>query len=95
MKKIEKYTFGMGDRFAHEGEAQLQAVVDAKSEGIAVVPVWNKSNREHSIVGSKPDSVLAEAEAAVAALSWTGGFHVDADHINLENVDPFLAASDF
>jgi len=95
MKKIEKFTFGMGDRFAQEGRAQLQAVVSAKEEGILVVPVWNKSNREHTIVGSEPDAVLAEARDAVQALKWTDGFHVDADHINLGNVDRFLAASDF
>lgn len=95
MKKIEKFTFGMGDRFAHEGRAQLQAVQTAESEGIKVVPVWNKSNREHSIVGSEPGSVLNEARDAVEALGWTGGFHVDADHINLTNVDRFLDASDF
>lgn len=95
MKKIEKFTFGMGDRFAHEGQAQLRAVMMAKAEGVDVVPVWNKSNREHSIVGSEPASVLAEAEEAVKTLEWCGGFHVDADHINLTNVDRFLDASDF
>jgi len=95
MKLIEKFTFGMGDRFAHEGKAQLKAVVDAKAQGIHVIPVWNKSNREHTIVGSKPDSVLVEAKEATDALGWTEDFHVDADHINLSNVDGFLAASDF
>ncbi len=95
MKQIEKFTFGMGDRFAHEGKAQLKAVVEAKKLGINVIPVWNKSNREHTIVGSKPDSVLVEAKEAVAAHNWTEDFHVDADHINLSNVDGFLAASDF
>jgi len=95
MKKIEKFTLGMGDRFAHEGKAQLQSVVTARSEGLDVIPVWNKSNREHNIVGSEPDTVLAEAEEAVKGLAWDGGFHVDADHINLGTVDRFLSASDF
>ena len=95
MKKIEKLSFGMGDRFAHQGRAQLQAVARARADGIEVAPVWNKSNREHVIVGSEPISVLREAQAATAALDWTGAWHVDADHINLTTVDRFIEASDF
>ena len=85
----------MGDRFAHQGAAQLQAVAQARQRGIELTPVWNKSNREHTIVKSEPISVRREAETAVAALGWTGPFHVDADHINLGNVDRFIEASDF
>jgi hypothetical protein len=92
---VEKYTLGMGDRFARQGKAQLAAIAQARAMGIEVTPVWNKSNREHSLVGTDPSSVLAEAEAAVAALGWTGGFHVDADHINLHTVERFIAPSDF
>ncbi len=95
MKKIEKFSMGLGDRFAHQGRAQLQALVQAKAHGIEVTPVWNKSNREHTIVKSEPISVRREAEAAVAALGWTGSYHVDADHINLGTVDRFIEASDF
>jgi len=95
MKKIEKFSFGMGDRFAHQGKAQLQAILDARARGIELAPVWNKSNREHTIVKSEPISVRREAEAAVAALGWKGPWHVDADHISLSNVDRFIEASDF
>ncbi|HEX4141096.1 MAG TPA: tagaturonate epimerase family protein [Candidatus Methylacidiphilales bacterium] len=95
MKTLEKFSLGMGDRFAHQGRAQLQAVVNARARGIGLAPVWNKSNREHTIVKSEPISVRREAEAAVAALGWTGPWHVDADHINLANVDRFIEASDF
>jgi hypothetical protein len=95
MKRIEKYSLGMGDRFAHQGRAQLQAVAQAKKRGIKLSPVWNKSNREHTIIHSEPISVRREAEAAVAALGWTGPYHVDADHINLGTVDRFIEASDF
>ena len=95
MKHLEKFSLGMGDRFAHQGRAQLQAVVDARARGIELAPVWNKSNREHTLVKSEPMSVRREAEAAVAALGWTGPWHVDADHINLGNVDRFIEASDF
>ena len=92
---IEKYTIGTGDRFAHQGRAQLHAVQAAARNGIEVYPVWNKSNREHTIIGSRPDDLRAEADAAVAALGWTGAYYVDADHIGLKTVDGFLAASDF
>lgn len=96
MLKIQKFTFGMGDRFAHQGEAQLSAIVAAnKVDGIPVFPTWNKSFREHTIVGSNPDSLRAEADAAVAALGWEGNYYVDADHIGLKTVDGFLAGSNF
>ncbi|MGB8354004.1 MAG: tagaturonate epimerase family protein [Chthoniobacteraceae bacterium] len=95
MHKIEKYTFGMGDRFAHEGHAQLQAVLTAREAGLDVYPVWNKSNREHTIVKSKPDDLRAEADDAVAALGWKESYYVDADHIGLKTVDGFIAASNF
>ena len=93
--KIEKYTFGTGDRFAHQGRAQLRAILQARQAGIDVYPVWNKSNREHSIIKSKPDDVRVEADAAVAALGFSGAYYVDADHIGLKTVEPFIAASDF
>jgi hypothetical protein len=93
--RIQKYTFGTGDRFAHQGQAQLRAVLSAREAGIDVHPVWNKSNREHSIIKSKPDDLRAEADAAVAALGFTGAYYVDADHIGLKTVDAFIPASDF
>jgi tagaturonate epimerase len=93
--KIEKYTLGIGDRFAHQGRAQLQALLKGRDEGIDVHPVWNKSNREHMIIKSKPDDVRAEADSAVSALGWRGAYHVDADHIGLKTVDGFISGSDF
>ena len=93
--KIERYTFGMGDRFGREGEAQLGAVMEANRRGLPVHPVWNKSNREHLLVGTAPASLRAEADAAVKALGWKKPYYVDADHINLKTVDGFVACSDF
>ncbi len=93
--EIGKYSIGVGDRFAHQGEAQLAAFVKAAQQGIEIVPVWNKSHREHTIIGSEPMDVRREADAAVAGQEWQGGYHVDADHIGLGNVDLFLEASDF
>jgi hypothetical protein len=92
---LNQYTFGMGDRFAHQGQAQLAAILKAKDAGISVHPVWNKSNREHLLVKTKPADLRAEADAAVAALGWTEPYYVDADHIGLKTVDGFLRASDF
>ncbi len=85
----------MGDRFAQEAEAQLIACIMAAKQGADVVPVWNKSNREHLIIGSEPPSVRAAAEAAIKKLGWTKEWHIDADHIRLETVDRFMSASDF
>ena len=94
--KIGKYSFGIGDRFSHEGVNQLKALIKAQGLfGVSFVPVWNKSNREHIIIGSEPGEVRREADAAVAALGYMGQYFVDADHINLGNVDKFIAASDF
>src|SRR5471032_1542895 len=92
---LGKFSFGMGDRFGQQGKAQLQACVLATKLGAHFVPVWNKSNREHTFIGTEPSSLRAEADAAVKALGWKKSYHVDADHIRLETVDRFIAPSDF
>ena len=93
--KLEKFSFGVGDRFAHQAKAQLKAFILAAQQGVEVTPVWNKSNREHVIVGSEPSGARAAVEAAVKALGWTKAYHVDADHIGLGTVDRFIPHSDF
>src|SRR4051812_44031473 len=93
--QLEKYTFGVGDRFGHQAKAQLRACVRAAEQGAIVSPVWNKSHREHSFIGSEPESVQLAAREAVRALHWRHGWHVDADHIRLETVDRFIPHSDF
>jgi hypothetical protein len=93
--KIGKYSFGTGDRFGHQGEAQLRALIKAANAGIEICPVWNKSNREHTYIHSKPTDTRVEADAAVKALGYTGEYYVDADHINLGNVQGFISASNF
>lgn len=92
---IPRYTIGMGDRFGHQAEAQLRAVMLARKAGLELYPVWNKSNREHTIIGTRPDDLRAEADAAVAALGWNDEYYVDADHIGLKTVDGFISASNF
>ncbi len=95
MLTLERFSFGVGDRFAHQAKAQLQAFQKLAAEGIVVAPVWNKSNREHTFVGSEPQNVLDAAKAAISAKGWEHGWHVDADHIRLETVERFIACSDF
>jgi tagaturonate epimerase len=92
---LPRFSFGVGDRFAHEAGAQLAAFERLAAEGVVVAPVWNKSNREHTFIGSEPASVRAAAAAAVAARKWPHPWFVDADHIRLDTVDRFLDSSDF
>jgi hypothetical protein len=93
--EIGKYSWGIGDRFVHQAEAQLKALILAKNAGIDIVPVWNKSNREHTFIHSEPMSTRAAADNAVKALGWTSPYFCDADHINITNVDRFMDACDF
>lgn len=93
--ELGKISIGMGDRFAHQGVAQLRAIVKANQAGYDISPVWNKSNREHTYVHSHPADVRKEADDAVATLAFQGKYFVDADHINLSTVAPFVETSDF
>jgi len=95
MKTLSKYSLGVGDRFSHEGKAQLKAIMKANEAGLEIVPVWNKSNREHTLVHSTPVDTRKEADEAVKALGYKGQYLVDADHINLNTVAPFVPVSDF
>jgi tagaturonate epimerase len=92
---LPKFSIGVGDRFAHQAKAQLAACMKAADAGVEVVPVWNKSNREHTIIGSEPSQTRAAADAAVKELNWTKPYFVDADHINLKTVHRFLDPSNF
>jgi len=90
-----KYSFGIGDRFCHQGKAQLAALIKAKEQGLDITPVWNKSHREHTIIGTSPADTRKEADDAIMAYGWDGSYFVDADHIGLNNVDGFIEPSDF
>jgi len=92
---LERYSLGVGDRFARQAGPQLRACLLAAEKGAEVIPVWNKSNREHLTIGSEPAATRAAADAAVKALHWQEPYHVDADHIRLETVDRFVPHSDF
>ena len=93
--RLPRFSMGVGDRFGQQGEAQLKPFIKAKEAGIDITPIWNKSHREHSIVGTRPMQVKLEADCAVKALDWDGPYFVDADHIGLHNVDLFLESSNF
>ncbi|MCK4338335.1 MAG: hypothetical protein KAX11_10335, partial [Candidatus Aminicenantes bacterium] len=93
--KLGKFSIGIGDRFALQGEAQLAAVIKAGEKGVEVTPVWNKSYREHLTIKSKPISTRREADKAVKSLGFKGDYFVDADHVNRSNVDFFMESSDF
>jgi hypothetical protein len=95
MKKPGKYSMGLGDRFGHQGSAQLYAIIEAGKKGIEITPVWNKSNREHVTIGTHPDDVRKEADSVTKSAGFTKPYFVDADHINLDTVDRFLISSDF
>lgn len=95
MQPISKYSLGTGDRFARQARAQLRACMMAGEAGVEVTPVWNKSHREHVIVGSQPVETRRAADAAVRELGWRRPYFVDADHINLKNADGFIEACDF
>ena len=93
--KLPKFSVGVGDRFAHQAKAQLAACMKAADAGVEVAPVWNKSNREHMIIGSDPTQTRAAADAAVKELRYNGPYFLDADHINLKTVQRFLDPCDF
>ena len=93
--KLGKQSIGVGDRFTHQGAAQLRAIMRANEKGVDISPVWNKSNREHIYVGSVPADTRKEADEAVKALNYKGNYFVDADHINLTTVAKYVAVSDF
>ncbi|HTR82270.1 MAG TPA: tagaturonate epimerase family protein [Bacteroidota bacterium] len=93
--KIEQYSIGIGDRFGRQGVAQLSAFEKARAHGVEVVPVWNKSNREHTLVGTRPQDTREEADRAVKKLGWKPSYYVDADHIGIKTVEPFIASSNY
>jgi hypothetical protein len=92
---LGKYSMGVGDRFAHQAEAQLLACMLAAEQGVDVTPVWNKSHREHTIVGSKPMESRLAADAAVKKLGWTKPYFLDADHITMATWEGYIEACDF
>lgn len=92
---MQPYSFGIGDRFAQQGPFLLKALKEAERQGVLITPVFNKSHREHKTVGSRPISVLNEAEQAVQLLDWEYKYGVDADHIGLDTIHQYLDYANF
>jgi len=46
MLPLGKYSFGMGDRFAHQARAQLRACIKAAEQGVEVIP--GRAGRERA-----------------------------------------------
>jgi hypothetical protein len=95
MKTLGKFSIGLGDRFGHQGSAQLKAIIEAYEKGIDITPVWNKSNREHNTIGTQPLDVRIEADMVTKKAGFIKPYFVDADHINFDTVDRFIECSDF
>jgi hypothetical protein len=93
--RLPKYSIGVGDRFAMQGKPQLRACIAALHQGVEVIPVWNKSNREHHIIGSEPSQTRRAAKVVVEAMKWAHPYFLDADHIGLKTVDRFIEPCDF
>jgi tagaturonate epimerase len=95
MKTLGKYSIGLGDRFGRQADAQLKAIITAASHGIEITPVWNKSYREHSIIGTQPGDVRKVADSAIVKAGFNKQYFVDADHINSDTVGRFIESCDF
>jgi tagaturonate epimerase len=95
MKTLGKFSIGLGDRFGHQGAAQLRAIMAASAKGVEITPVWNKSNREHTTIGTQPGDVRTEADSVTRSAGYKKDYFVDADHINFDTVDRFIESSDF
>ncbi len=95
VQNLARFSIGVGDRFSHQAVAQLLACRQALNHGVEVIPVWNKSNREHTIIGSEPASARKAADDAAVKLDWRLPYYCDADHINANTVARFLVDCDF
>jgi hypothetical protein len=80
--ELGKFSIGVGDRFAHQAKAQLQACIEAAQAGVEVIPVWNKSNREHNIIGSEPSPPAPGGRCRRQGAQLEAALLLDADHIN-------------
>lgn len=85
--ELGKFSIGIGDRFAHQGVAQLRAIMHANQSGLEISPVWNKSNREHIYVHSRPTDVRKEADAPVATHSFNRKDELCAPYADVIEID--------
>ncbi|HQC16605.1 MAG: tagaturonate epimerase family protein [Spirochaetota bacterium] len=95
MLQLSRFSIGTGDRFGREGEAQIGAFKDMRAKGGEADIVWNKSNREHVLIGSTPADQEKAASESIKKTGWDGRWFVDADHITMKTVDWFLPYCNF
>jgi len=93
--KLAAYSIGMGDRFGLQTKAQLAVVQKALENGVEISPVWNKSFREHAIIGSNPDQMRQTIDRVLHASEWNKPYFLDADHISMTNVELFIDSCNF
>jgi len=93
--QLSRFSIGAGDRFGIEGEAQIEAFKALRALGGEADIVWNKSNREHVIIGSTPADQARAAAESVKNAGWDGKWFVDADHITMKTVDWYIPYSNF
>ena len=93
---LPRFSVGCGDRFCAPGRGAVACLLHWRgSRARRCPPVWNKSNREHTLIGSEPGDTRRAADAAVRSLGWREPHFVDADHISRATVERFLDPCDF
>ncbi|MFH0989422.1 MAG: hypothetical protein V1799_05325 [bacterium] len=70
-----------------EGRAHVRALKQALDKGVEVISVWNKSNREHTIIGTEPLSARQEADATVQDEKGMLPYFCDADRVGLKTLN--------
>ena len=95
MLTLAKYSFGVGDRFAHQagpncGPACWLPSRASKSCRSGTNRIANTRSSARSPTASAP-----RPTPRVRKLGWGKAYHVDADHIRLETVDGFSLRATF
>jgi len=90
---LGKYSVGIGTGLRSKAKRSC-SLLAGFAKRVEVIPVWNKSNREHTIIGSEPSSVRQAADAPVKRCIGKSRI-LRCRHITLQTVERFLAPCDF
>ncbi len=88
MLTLERFSIDVGDRFAHRAKAQFRAFQLLAQDGVEAVPVWSKSNREYTFIGSEPQSVFD----AVLHVSFKLAAKAGARYLDLLKINEAIVA---
>ena len=93
--KLEKYSVGIGDRFGHQGAAQLSAFIKARQHGVELFRYG--TSRIGNILSSERIHKIRGWRQTGQSKRWDGTLrtYVDADHIGLKTVDMFIGPSNY